>query len=147
MRTRNACLLGNVPRDTDAVSSACLLSYGHAKENNTASASVSKKTETLARLTLLPLPDTEEKTTDPRVVDEDKSFILNITEVNTKEKPICNMEIGGVPVTMYADSGSPFTIVNEDVWNKSFVEKIGKQLTPPDIQPKSYTGEKIPVRF
>ncbi|KAJ1219298.1 hypothetical protein NDU88_006867 [Pleurodeles waltl] len=54
-RTHNIRLLGNVPRDTDAASSACLLSYGHAKETNTASASVSKETENLARLKLLPL--------------------------------------------------------------------------------------------
>ncbi|KAJ1174408.1 hypothetical protein NDU88_006230 [Pleurodeles waltl] len=68
----------------------------------------------------------EEKTVEPRGIAEDKNFILNITEVNAKGKPICNMEMGGIPIMMYADSGSPFTIVNEDVWNKTFVEKIGK---------------------
>ncbi|KAJ1218673.1 hypothetical protein NDU88_006250 [Pleurodeles waltl] len=87
--------------------------------------------------------DMEEKTIEPRGTDEDKNLILNITEVNTKGKLICDLKIGGVPITMYADSGSPFTIVNEDVWNKSFVGKIGKELAPPDIQPESYTGEKI----
>ncbi|KAJ1187386.1 hypothetical protein NDU88_004162 [Pleurodeles waltl] len=70
---------------------------------------------------------------------EDGNFILNITDTETKGKPMCDMEIGGIPITMYADSGSPFTIVNEEVRNKTFANKLGGRLLQPDVRPESYT--------
>ncbi|KAJ1198402.1 hypothetical protein NDU88_002243 [Pleurodeles waltl] len=87
--------------------------------------------------------ENEEYTRESREVAEDGNFILNITDAETKGKPMCDMEIGGIPITMYADSGSPFTIVNEEVWNTTFVDKIGKQLLQPDVRQESYTGDNI----
>lgn len=71
--------------------------------------------------------------------------ILNIDNHVVKKKPLCNMVIGGIEIQMYADSGSPYSIINEKVWKSKFAERLGEKLDSSDIDPEGYSGEKIEI--
>lgn len=71
------------------------------------------------------------------------NFVLNLMEENLNSKPMCEIILGGVCVNMFADSGSPYTIGNKMVWDEKFAKKVGHHLYPTDVNPVSYTGEKI----
>lgn len=60
-------------------------------------------------------------------------------------KPQCVLSIGGVQVSMVADSGSPFTIIQHGMWDKEFARIVGEDLLPSDIRPVTFTGEPIPM--
>lgn len=77
------------------------------------------------------------------VMNVRSNLVLNICDKMCKNKPVCWMEIGGVGIKIYADSGSPYTIINEELWQYSFVQKVGSQLLLPDIHPDGYGGETI----
>ncbi|XP_069055957.1 arylsulfatase G isoform X1 [Pleurodeles waltl] len=68
--------------------------------------------------------------------------ILGVDQVK-RMKPWCELAVGGVLIKLIADSGSPFTIVNEDVWKDKLVEKLGTHLDKSEVVAKSYTGDKI----
>ncbi|KAJ1131262.1 hypothetical protein NDU88_009601 [Pleurodeles waltl] len=81
---------------------------------------------------------------------EDKNmWVLNIRNAGTgtpdglRKRPKCDISIEGVTITITADSGSPYTIVNEQVWFKKLRRTVGGGLDTPDISPKSFTGETI----
>lgn len=71
------------------------------------------------------------------------NFVLNIHDNSCVKKPVCLVEIGGINVKIYADSGSPYTIINERLWRESFADKVGGQLLNSDIHPEGYGGETI----
>lgn len=97
----------------------------------------------------------ETESQDASDEDDTNMFILNIEEeqidnVNENSttktrKPICSMTIGGVAISIVADSGSPYTIVNKKTWDEKFKPIIGGKLREPDITIKSFTGDPIEV--
>lgn len=50
------------------------------------------------------------------------------------------MTIGGIEIQMYADSGSPYSIVNEKVWKSLFAKRLGDNLESTDTNPEGYSG-------
>ncbi|KAJ1128524.1 hypothetical protein NDU88_006902 [Pleurodeles waltl] len=62
-----------------------------------------------------------------------------------QNKPECRMKIGGVGIKVYADSGSPYFIINEEVWKTCFVNKVSSKLFPLDIDLEGYGSEKIDI--
>lgn len=72
-----------------------------------------------------------------------ENFILGIEDRNLCSKPMCKISFGGVVIDVYADSGSPYTIVNQTVWEEKFVDRVGNQLCPADVNPVSFTGECV----
>ncbi|KAJ1187880.1 hypothetical protein NDU88_004646, partial [Pleurodeles waltl] len=62
---------------------------------------------------------------------EDKNmWVLNIRNAGTgtpdglRKRPKCDISIEGVTITITADSGSPYTIVNEHVWLKKLKRTV-----------------------
>ena len=70
--------------------------------------------------------------------------VLGIEDHNKKKrKPYCEIDVSGVTNTFMADSGSPYTIIDKNVWISKFTRTVGDYLQEPDINPKSFTGEPI----
>ena len=65
------------------------------------------------------------------------------TDSRLRKKPMCIVSFGGIPLEVFAESGSPYSIINESAWKRNFVGKIGSQLLEPDISPEGFGGEKI----
>ncbi|KAJ1101134.1 hypothetical protein NDU88_006206 [Pleurodeles waltl] len=81
---------------------------------------------------------------------EDKNmWVLNIRNAGTgmpegqRKRPKWDISIEGATITITGDSGSPNTIVNEQVWLKKLKRTVGGVLDTPDISPKSFTRESI----
>lgn len=87
--------------------------------------------------------ESEEENEDERVLCIDEK-ILSVDSTQT-HKPQCVLSIGGVQVSMVADSGSPFTIIQHGMWDKEFARIVGEDLLPSDIRPVTFTGEPIPM--
>lgn len=75
---------------------------------------------------------------------ESHECVYNVNGKSSK-KPTCDIKIGGVQIHIVPDSGSPYTIIQQEVWNELFASTLNKELQPPDIQPVTFTGEKIPM--
>ncbi|KAJ1144517.1 hypothetical protein NDU88_010815 [Pleurodeles waltl] len=65
-----------------------------------------------------------------KLISKDQMFVFNVREESgcSKKKPVCLMRIGGIEIQVYVDSGSPFTIINEEVWRSKFVRKLGEDV-------------------
>ncbi|KAJ1142538.1 hypothetical protein NDU88_008852 [Pleurodeles waltl] len=76
------------------------------------------------------------------VLDVEDKLILNVSDTACKGKGECWMMIGGVGITIYVDSGSPYTIVNEEIWRQRLVGKIGEFLLESDEAQKVLVENK-----
>lgn len=65
------------------------------------------------------------------------------TGANSRNKPLSEMEVAGIKVKLVADSGSPYTIINKEMWNDKLEGKTGGGLQALDICLESFKGETI----
>ncbi|XP_078503492.1 fibrocystin [Lissotriton helveticus] len=82
-------------------------------------------------------------------VDEDEVLCIEeqVFSVGTRRtnKPVLDILIGGVMISIVADSGSPYTSVQRAMWTEKFMPHLGPHLEPPDIRPVTYWGNRIPI--
>ncbi|KAJ1204879.1 hypothetical protein NDU88_000317 [Pleurodeles waltl] len=58
--------------------------------------------------------------------------------------PECEIDICGKKIVVFADFGSPFTMIGNKLWDEEFASE-SVELLPPDINPVSYGGTHIDV--
>ncbi|KAJ1214182.1 hypothetical protein NDU88_001808 [Pleurodeles waltl] len=76
-------------------------------------------------------------------VEEEEARVCIQQNVKKKEykPPKCIVEINERQLHMWADSCSPFTLIDERVW-----ENLGEnKLNPTDVVPEGYCGGKLPI--
>ena len=92
------------------------------------------------------------KGTDVHVIkqshNEPQNYVLNVKEDNTKAQPNikfpqCMVQIQGSAVNILVDSGSPYTIIPNELYEHLFADI---KLCDSDITPGSYAGTPIEMR-
>lgn len=86
------------------------------------------------------------KYTEPEE-DENKAFIFQVEEGEVEEKiqyPTCDICLDGERLQVYADSCSPFTLIEKRLFDEKFAKHKIK-LESADICPSGYNKETIPL--
>ncbi|KAJ1101245.1 hypothetical protein NDU88_006317 [Pleurodeles waltl] len=75
------------------------------------------------------------------VEEGDATVCTQLNETMEYNPPRCMVEINGKWTHMWADSCSPFTLIDEQIWSGLRDNK----LKPTDVLPEGYSGGKLPV--
>ena len=81
-------------------------------------------------------------------LNESQNYVLNVKEDNTKAQPNikcprCMVQIQGTAVNILVDSGSPYTIIPNELYENLFADI---ELCESDISPGGYGGTPIEMR-
>ena len=79
-------------------------------------------------------------------VTEERKYVFKVDEAKgiPNKYPKCVINMNGVGIEMYADSCSPFTLLDKSDWD-AMPNEIKSRLEVADIQPNCYNGEPIPI--